>query len=181
MRSASWLDGLKPASPSRRARRAAPPAPPPKPPGRKLSVELLDDRILPSFATPVNYAAGDNPQAVVTGDFNGDGKLDLAVANYYGSTVSVLRGNGYGTFQPALSSATGSYPLSLAVGDFNGDGKADVATANSYDVSVLLGNGDGTFGAPAGIGIGSNHWTSAPCRASPPRSSTPPAITPRRW
>src|SRR5205823_975286 len=95
------------------ALRSIPPLPRARAAGRRAwfrpRLEPLDERTLPSFATPVEYAAGDHPQAVVTADFNGDGKLDLAVANYYGSTVSVLLSNGDGTFQPALSSATGSY------------------------------------------------------------------------
>ena len=66
------------------------------------------------------------------GDFNGDGKLDLAVANFVDSSVSVLLGNGDGTFQVAVDYGTGSQgePLSVAVGDFNADGKLDLAVAN---------------------------------------------------
>jgi hypothetical protein len=82
---------------------------------------------------------------VAVGDFNGDGKADLAVANYSDHSVSVLLGNGDGTFQTHVDYATGSGPDSVAVGDFNGDGKADLAVTNDYAVSVLLGNGDGTF------------------------------------
>jgi len=83
---------------------------------------------------------------VVEGDFNGDGKLDLAVGNYNSHTVSVLLGNGDGTFQSQQTFATSSGPY-LAVGDFNGDGKLDLAVDNfdSANVGVLLGNGDGTF------------------------------------
>src|SRR5204863_9799895 len=110
-----------------------------------LSVETLDDRILPSFLTPISNPVGASPQAVVSGYFNSDPFLDLAVANYSDSTVSVLLGNGDGTFQPAQTVATGGGPLSLAVGDFDADGDRDVVTANVSDVSVLLGNGDGTF------------------------------------
>ena len=66
-----------------------------------------------------------------------------------GNTVSVLLGNGDGTFAAKADYATGAGPRSVAVGDFNGDGKLDLATANGManSVSVLLGNGDGTFQA----------------------------------
>src|SRR5262249_42079074 len=113
------------------------------------NLEALEDRCLPSLSPVVSYPAGANPQAVVTADFNGDGRLDLATANVGDSTVSVLRGNANGTFQSAQTSATGTGPASVAVGDFNADGKLDVVTANGNDLSVLLGNGDGTFQAPS--------------------------------
>jgi hypothetical protein len=129
------------------------------PEARRLKVEALEDRRVLAFDLAVGYPVGDNPQAIVSADFTNDGVLDLAVANYNSSTVSVLVGNaaslgvGDGTFQPAPTSATGSYPRSLAVGDFDGDGNMDLATANAYDVSVLLGNSDGTFGAPSSLGV----------------------------
>jgi uncharacterized repeat protein (TIGR01451 family) len=78
---------------------------------------------------------------VAMGDFDGDGKADLAVANYYANNVSVLRGNGDGTFRAANNYGAGTGPYSVAVGDFNGDGGADLAVANQNgsNVSVLLG------------------------------------------
>ena len=94
---------------------------------------------------------------VATGDFNGDGKADLVTANYGSNNVSVLLGNGDGTFQSAVNYAV-SYPYSVAVGDFNGDGKLDLVTANYYGsntVSVLLGNGDGTFQSAVNYAVGS--------------------------
>src|SRR5205085_2759588 len=107
-------------------------------------LEVLEDRTLLSFSAPVGYAADTNPYAVVTADFNGDGRLDLAVANAGSNSVSVLLGNGAGSFQPAQNYAAGAGPLSVAVGDFDGDGKLDLVTANAGDVSVLPGNGDGS-------------------------------------
>ena len=65
------------------------------------------------------------------GDFNGDGKQDLAVANDSSDNVSILLGNGTGNFSAATNFAVGSGPFSVAVGDFNGDGKQDLAVANS--------------------------------------------------
>ena len=83
----------------------------------------------------------------MAGDFNGDGHTDLAVANWGSGDVSVLLGNGDGTFRDQVRYAAGTMPIALVAGDFNGDGRIDLAVANSYsnDVSVLLGNGDGTF------------------------------------
>ena len=101
-----------------------------------------------NFSLNSTIAAGENAKSVAVGDFNGDGKLDLAVANNLSNTVSILLGNGDGTFTPTLSSpSTGAQPDSIAVGDFNDDGKLDLAV--SYfaggTVGVFAGNGNGTF------------------------------------
>jgi hypothetical protein len=112
-----------------------------------------------SFRAAKSYAAGSNPYAVAVGDFNGDGILDLAVTNFgfFPSTVSVLLGNGDGSFQAPTSYAAGSGPESVAAGDFNGDGIADLAVTNFFSgtVSVLLGNGDGSFQAKHDYTVGS--------------------------
>jgi len=142
------------------------------PPGRAARLALrqacegLEPRMLLSsvfFAAPVTYAAGDTPWSAITGDFNHDGKLDLAVANGstfgFGGTqgdISILLGNGDGTFQPAVHYAAGYHPNAIITGDFNGDGKLDLALTDSSflsptrhgAVNILLGNGDGTFQAP---------------------------------
>ena len=70
--------------------------------------------------------------------------------------MSVLLGNGNGTFQAAQNFTTDGYPRQVVVADFNGDGKLDLATANQdgYDVSVLLGNGNGTFTAEQNFTVG---------------------------
>jgi hypothetical protein len=119
-----------------------------RPPASRMRLEALEDRCLLSFSPAVTYPVGASPAAVLTGDFNGDGRPDLAVANSSSNTVSILRGNGNGTFQAAQNFATGAGPHSMAVGDFNKDGRLDLVTANSSDLSVLLGNGNGTFQAP---------------------------------
>ncbi len=76
----------------------------------------------------------------MTTDFNGDQKLDLAVTNVNDTNVSVLLGNGQGSFGTAITFTAGLDPSSVIVGDFNADGKPDLAVANKQDndVSVLL-------------------------------------------
>lgn len=95
------------------------------------------------------------PRPILSGDFDGNGRLDLATINYYANTVSVLLGNGDGTFQTAVSYAVGQRPIAAVVGDF-GNGHLDLAVANSSDntVSVLLGNGDGTFQPAVSYSVG---------------------------
>lgn len=124
--------------------------------GLRLVLETLEDRSLMSFTPAVTYAVGTSPQDLVTADFNGDNRADIAVVNASSNTVSVLLGNGDGTFQAARTSPTGSGPVSLAVGDFNGDHNLDLVTANAPgdDLSVLLGDGAGTFQAPVSLPIG---------------------------
>lgn len=116
-------------------------------------------------SAPTYSSGGQDAGSVAVADVNGDGKLDLLVANECGSsdctgangTVAVLLGNGNGTFQKAVTYGSGGIePYSVAVADVNGDGKPDLVVANVYGtnsfgtsgaVSVLLGNGDGTFQA----------------------------------
>jgi FG-GAP-like repeat len=112
------------------------------------------------FGTPLSFAAGISSGAnvgVAAGDFNGDGKPDLVATNYATNSVSVLLGDGTGSFAAATSffaaatTDTGAGPQFVAIGDFNGDGKADLIVANTYRsrVCVLLGDGTGSFAAPS--------------------------------
>jgi len=99
-------------------------------------------------STPL-LTTGTNPQGIISGDFNADGHLDLAVTNQTDNTVSIFLGNGDGTFSTKTDFATGVGPTGIVAADFNGDSRIDLAITNQTDntVSVLLGNGDGTFQA----------------------------------
>jgi len=85
------------------------------------------------------------PYSVAVGDFNSDGRLDLATADEGLHKASVLLGNGDGTFQSHVDYQTGNDSRQVAAGDFNGDGRLDLAISSGQGVSILLGNGDGTF------------------------------------
>jgi len=135
-----------------------------------LAVPGFNDRnvtiLLGNGSGGFNQAAGSPialetyPLGVGAGDWNGDGKLDLALAGT-NSGVAILLGSGTGTFSPAPGSpfGTGTNPRSIAVGDLNADGKLDLAVANnsSHNVTILLGNGSGAFVAAAGspVAVGS--------------------------
>ena len=110
-----------------------------------------------TFATKVDYTTGSSPYSVTTGDFNGDGKPDLAVANQISNTVSVFLNTGTGTFATKVDYTTGSSPLSVTSADFNGDGHPDLAVANggSTTVSVFLNTGTGTFATKVDYTTGS--------------------------
>ena len=119
------------------------------------------------FQTQQTYATVGQARAIATSDFNGDGKFDIAVTNSSTGNVSILLGNGDGTFQTQTPNSTGSgsAPIGIALSDFNHDGKTDIVTANSgtNNVSILLGIGDGTFQAQqsSSTGAGSSPWAIA--------------------
>jgi hypothetical protein len=110
------------------------------------SLDILLGKGDGTFSSVVLIKVPKNSCCAVTGDFNGDGFLDLAFADGF-SRVFVLLGNGDGTFKPLPSTKMSQGPSLVAVGDFNGDGKLDLVTSNGNNnsISILLGNGDGSF------------------------------------
>lgn len=110
-----------------------------------------------------DVATSSAPFAVAVGDFNGSGKLSVATANHGANTVSVLLGNGDGTFAAPVDYATGNLPTGVLAADFNNDGILDLAVSNSADgtVSVLLGNGNGGFGSKTDFAAGTGAFALA--------------------
>ena len=114
--------------------------------------------------SPISFSG--LPIFVVAGDFNLDGKPDLAVANFIAASVTILLGNGNGSFTPAAGAPfnVGNTPVALAISDFNKDGKPDLAVANvgtnasTNRVTILIGDGSGGFtqatGSPISVGNG---------------------------
>jgi hypothetical protein len=113
-----------------------------------------------TFTPGTSIPLGQSLSKIVTADFNGDGKLDLAVTDSVGNTAIILLGNSDGTFGTPITIPVGNQPDAVVTGDFNNDGKLDLAIANYADgtVTLLLGNGDGTFtqatGSPYAVGRG---------------------------
>lgn len=113
-----------------------------------------------NFAAAVEYPVGPNPTSIAATDFNEDGRIDLVVANVNKTctnctaSLSLLLGNGDGTFRPATSIAVDGMSAAVATGDLNNDGHADIVAGDSNRIFVLLGHGDGTFAPPVGFTAG---------------------------
>ena len=122
-------------------------------------LEPLEDRRVPSFLPAVNYPDGTGAPAsfVAVADLTGNGIPDIVATNNFGEYhVSVLLGNGDGTFQPAVNYITGQDPVGVQIADLTGNGIPDIITANgnANSISVLLGNGDGTFQRKRDFAVG---------------------------
>ena len=129
-----------------------------------LSASLLTGQtqfasgISPGAFPRSDFATGAGPAGVATGDFDGDGDLDIAVASQSADTVSILLGDGKGGFGAHTDFATAAGPVALAAADFDRDGKLDLAVADdgSGVISILRGNGNGTFAAAVSLGAGAS-------------------------
>src|SRR5439155_126435 len=127
------------------------------------SVQVILGKGDGSFGTPAGYYTGifGSTFSVLTGDFDGDGKADLATADPGANTVSILLGNGDGSFGPRVDYTTAA-PASIVAADMNGDHKPDLIVVNGDNghglpknlISIFLGNGDGTLHSPASYAIG---------------------------
>jgi hypothetical protein len=116
------------------------------------------------FHVRLDFLAGPNLISSAVGDLNSDGTLENAAALHYNDQISVLIGNGDGSFQTTSTYETGERHISLSFGDLNVDGNIDVTVANYYGgkVSVLLGNGDGSFQVAVNYSAGIGPWSLAP-------------------
>ena len=110
------------------------------------------------FIPGATLPAGRSPLVLATGDFNNDGHPDLAIVNTGDNNVSILLGNGDGTFQPAVNYNVGGTPNAIVAGDFNADGNLDLAVVNNLDhtISILFGTGTGTFATQVTYPTGNN-------------------------
>jgi hypothetical protein len=117
----------------------------------------------PRFAAPVAYAESTPSESVVTADFDGDGKLDLAFSDSSRAKVSVLLGQGDGTFAPPVEYPAGDSNRFVATGDLNSDGKPDLVLVDgdSSSACILLNRGAGIFAAPLKVMVGYNPLTVA--------------------
>ncbi|MES2138924.1 MAG: FG-GAP-like repeat-containing protein [Bacteroidota bacterium] len=112
------------------------------------------------FTSATNFTTGTHPTSVISADFNGDGKADLAVASE-SNNVSVLLGDGLGNFGTFTNFAVGNAPYSIISADFNGDSKVDLATTNlgSNNISILLGDGLGNFSPATNFAVGTSPYS----------------------
>jgi Ca2+-binding RTX toxin-like protein len=126
------------------------------------SILDANEKVILNLTDTLNYSTantlntGVRPRSSVTGDFNGDGKSDLAISNSDSGSVSVFLSSLNGSFNTPLTYVVGQQPVSIAVGDLNNDGISDLVTANFFTnkVSILFGNGNGVFVSTSNVIVG---------------------------
>ena len=138
----SWLQSLINRRPSRSASRRRN-----NNTQNQIQAEVLEQRQVLTMLAPTSVAATAAADVEVR-DFNGDGVNDIASLNASIGVVSVMLGNGDGTFQAGVNSAAGGTGVKMAAADFNHDGKLDLVTVEGYQIDLLKGNGDGSFQTP---------------------------------
>ena len=130
-------------------------------PARPL-FEPLEPRVLldGAFYGRASVPVGESPIGIVAGDFSGDGRTDLAVANYMDNDVSIVYGQAAGGFAGRRDVAVGRRPEWIVAADFNGDGRSDLAAPNwqDDDVSILYGQAGGSFGSRQDVAVGDEPW-----------------------
>jgi hypothetical protein len=112
------------------------------------------------FDAPESPIVGDHPYAICSADFDGDGIPDLAVANVLSDDVSILMGQGGGSFRNIMNYPVNDEPRSICTGDFDKDGDYDIAVGNwlSHNISILLNDGGGLFGYGETLISGEKPW-----------------------
>jgi hypothetical protein len=125
--------------------------------GSPTTINILLNNGDGTFRNSINLDTGKAALGMVVGDFNGDGKADIAISTADSGNnpvIAVFLGNGNGTFKKPIDSPSTNLLDGLAVGDFNGDGKLDIvgASGGANVLDVMLGNGNGTFGAATNWG-----------------------------
>jgi hypothetical protein len=125
--------------------------------GTESNIDVLLGNGDGTFQPPITSAGADLPQGITLGDFNEDGKWDLAISNYNSKDVRVLLGDGQGHFTTAFTYSLAGNPSEITHGDFNNDGHDDLAVSvfnvtPSY-VSVYFGKGDGSFTAGPQVSV----------------------------
>ncbi len=124
--------------------------------GTNGTVSILLANSNGTFATAVSYALVGKPGGIAVGDFNHDGKQDLAIASDHGPNI--LLGNGDGTFKPAVNYSPISYMTNVAVGDFNSDGNPDLMLSGQGEICFFAGKSDGTFQSGVELVTGGNTY-----------------------
>jgi hypothetical protein len=122
-------------------------------------IENLEGRAMFAFLTPVTVPVGSSPAGIAVGDFNADGRQDMAVVDSSAGNLGVMLSNGDGTFQATRTFASGAGSYDAVFADYNGDGKGDVAVVSTNgNVNVLLGDGTGNLSGSVsyGVGVGSH-------------------------